>query len=77
MTPNEIIAHVEKLNTILDKLKEEAPSFGNYKVQIKTYQRILNDQLVMIRELAKAVEVALLPPVVTVTQPESPEKSNG
>ena len=55
MTPDEIAAKA-------DELKQEATSiapisYSNYQYELTEYKQILNDILVLIREVAKAVAI--------------------
>ena len=53
MTADEIAAKADELK---QEATEIAPiSYSNYQFELTTYKQILNDILVLIRELAKAV----------------------
>jgi hypothetical protein len=59
MTPDEIVAKASELKVEATNI---APiSMSNYQFELAEYKQILNDVLVLIRELGKAV-VTLMPP---------------
>lgn len=51
MTPQEIAAKAEDLR--VEAARIPAPGMSNYKTVLATYKRVLNDVLVLIRELAR------------------------
>jgi hypothetical protein len=50
MTKSEIAEKAEALRGYAGRIED--PTFANYKTVLKGYKRILNDTLVLIRELA-------------------------
>lgn len=69
MTPAEIAAHAAKLQGEAKLIPP--PSMSNYKGVLASYKRILNDILVMIREMAEHKHDLILD--MQATRPRDPE----
>lgn len=70
MTLQEVASKAEELREEANRIP--SPTMGNYKVVLATYRRMLNDLLVLIRELAQdrlmqtpAVSIHVESPVTT------------
>lgn len=61
MTPREIIERAEILSDNLSNLRGIRVGMSNYIHVMKGYQDILNDLIVMVRELSETVDTALVP----------------
>lgn len=53
MTPQEIAAKAEMLRIEQQEVAAEGITYGNYKRVLGKYQQIVNDAIVLIRELAE------------------------
>lgn len=62
MTPAQIAVSAEALRNSLVEQASDAIDMGDYKKQIRVYQIMLRDLIVLVRDLAKSVDTALIPP---------------